>query len=274
VKFVPVLAVFLVAVASPEATAQPRQRVVVLPISPSEPALAMLAGTVAEQVASELSRSPELEVVSASDIAVTIGIERQKELLGCAETRDQCMTEMSAALGAPWILSGSLGRAGDRYRLDLKLLRSSDGKAVFRSGESLQKESEVFDAVTRLVAAVRPAMGLSGPSGPSFSTVAPWVLTGLGVAAAGTGAVLLGEANGVKQQLSDPTSRATLTWTQATQAYSQSTTWNTTGEVLVIAGGAAIVGGLVWWLLSPADSGPPRVTVFPTGAGLSIAGTL
>jgi TolB-like protein len=250
-------------------------RVVILPFGFSEPKLSMLAETMAEQVASELARSGRVEAMGSNDLKVLLGVERQKQLLGCAEGADQCLAEVSAALGAPWLVTGSIARVGHSVRVDLKLLRSSDGKAAFRAGETLGDEGQLFDAVTRLVAALIPATeDRPGESRPTsgFLRVAPWVVVGLGVASAAGGAVLLGQANTVKQQLSTIEGRATLTFSEATLAVSRAQGWNTGGIVLLSAGGVVALGGALWFALLRLGSAPSPVAVVPTPAGLAIVG--
>lgn len=67
-------------------------------------------------------------VVSQRDLAATIGLERQRQLLGSCD--DSCMAELAAALGTDTLLVGDLGLLGSSYTLSLKLIRSSDGSVL------------------------------------------------------------------------------------------------------------------------------------------------
>jgi TolB-like protein len=256
------------------AWAAEKPRVAVLPFTSTEGATRALAESITEQVATELAASGRVEAVGSSDMAVLLGIERQKQLLGC-DADSTCVAEMSAALGAPWLLTGSLARAGKTLRLDVKLLRSSDGKAVFRSGESLDDESELFRAVSRLVHALLPAMGLSEPSraGPSFSSVGPWVVTGLGLAAVGVGIGFFANARTLKASLIDPGQLAAQQFSVAQRNVSMVNTSNTVGEVAVIGGGVVALGGLTWFIINRMSPGT-SVAVVPTGAGVALVGAL
>ena len=251
-----------------------KPRVAVLTFTSSSSETKALAGTIAEQVASELTGSGRIDAIGSSDVALLLGVERQRLLSGCDE-QNACMVEVSAALGAPWLLTGNLGRAGKTLRLDVKLLRASDGKAIFRSGESLQDESEVFSAVARLVNALLPSLGVNEttPSGGGLLSAAPWIVAGLGVGATATGAGFLYEAKRVGAQLEDPQALAQYSYTQATRAIAQVNNWNTTGEVLLVSGGVAALGGLAWFLIAHFVPGA-SVAIVPTGAGLTLTGVL
>lgn len=127
-----------------------RPRVVVIGVSASNEKLKQVGATIAEQILTELGRTERVEAMGASDVQAVLGLERQKQVLGCTEASSSCLAEISSALGAPWLVSGTLGQLGKAMRLDLKLIRVRDGKAVFRDGKVLKDESEVFDAVTEM----------------------------------------------------------------------------------------------------------------------------
>src|SRR5439155_17203807 len=58
-------------------------------------------------MAAELGRYERVRVISSREIAMLLGVERQKELLGCHD--DACTTQLAGALGAEKILSGQIG---------------------------------------------------------------------------------------------------------------------------------------------------------------------
>lgn len=130
-----------------------RERVVSLGFTPADASLKALATALSDTLVTELSRGTTLDLVGPQDIATALGLERQRQLMGCNEDSN-CLTEMSAALGAPWIVSGSVLRLGKTVRLDVKLVRSADGTAVFRDGRTVKSEGEVVDAVADLAYAL------------------------------------------------------------------------------------------------------------------------
>ena len=56
-----------------------------------------------------------------ADNGSMLGIERQKQLVGCGEDSSSCMAELSGALNARYVLGGSVSRFGDALQLNLPL---------------------------------------------------------------------------------------------------------------------------------------------------------
>jgi TolB-like protein len=158
------------------AHAAEKSRVVMLNVNASTPKLDTLASAVTEQVMTELNETGRIDVVGSSDLAAVLGLERQKQLLGCSEQSTSCLAELSSALGAPWLVLGTLAQAGKALRLDLKLIRADDGKAVWRSGKSLKDEGEVFDVVSALTKSLVEA--LKPPTLAEVTTSGPPAVVG------------------------------------------------------------------------------------------------
>jgi len=113
-----------------------------------EPALADLLSEVA---LTEAARFKALEVVGQSDVAALLGHERQQELLGCQDD-SRCMAPIAGALGADYLLVGSIGRIGASTRVDLKIVDLHLARVVAREGETVSGRDEaVVEAVQRAV---------------------------------------------------------------------------------------------------------------------------
>lgn len=69
-----------------------------------------------------------LEVITAAQIATLIGFERQKQMAGCSE--ESCMAELVDALGADAVITGSLGRFGQRFQVNVKAVRANNAKPL------------------------------------------------------------------------------------------------------------------------------------------------
>ena len=63
-------------------------------------------------ITSEVQRRGFFQVISQQDIATMLGLERQKQLMGCADDSTSCLAELSGALGARFVMSGTLTRLG------------------------------------------------------------------------------------------------------------------------------------------------------------------
>ncbi|MBK7861470.1 MAG: hypothetical protein IPJ65_23215 [Archangiaceae bacterium] len=83
------------------------------------------------------SANVKFKVYSQADLERVISIERQQQLIGCAD--ESCLTELAGALGARFIVSGRLDRFGDRYVLVAGLYDSNSPST------SVQSRREVTD---------------------------------------------------------------------------------------------------------------------------------
>ncbi len=241
---------------SAAAGAAEKPRVVVLAIGASSETLKPIAASVAEQLLTELGRTGRLEVMGTSDVSAVLGLERQKTMLGCTDQSSSCLAEISAALGAPWLVTGNLAQLGKAMRVDVKLIRAKDGKAVFRDGRNVKDESEIFDIVSEMAKRMVESMGLPAPEpaapvakapdapkatfvtpspAPTSSPapgvtqaavapgprVAPWVVTGLGAAALALGGIALSSGLGARSSTLDAVrANAGSPSTSATPSYS------------------------------------------------------
>jgi TolB-like protein len=159
-----VLAVALLAGSAParaEAPKRPRLAVLGLrAISVDEAKVDLLS----EVALTEASRFPSLDVMGRSDVAAILGFERQRQLLGCKEDA-ACMAELGGALGADYLLVGSLGRIGNLLRLDLRLLDPRKARVLGRFGESIEgEEDRLLTALQRGVAELVGPIGGAPPA--------------------------------------------------------------------------------------------------------------
>ncbi len=251
-----------------------RSRLVVLGIAPSSPALKPIAESINEQVLTDLGREARLDVLGTSDVQAVLGLERQRQLLGCSDS-SSCLVEISGALGAPWLVSGSLAKFGRATRVDLKLLRTRDGKVVFRDGQTFKDDSEVFEAVSVLVAKLLKAVDFtegatpdapvvdsnakpipdepppaiaSAPSTPAPSnSTGKWVVGGVGLAAVLAGGFVCGL--GFANYDSTKARRADLEYSAAQSSYAAANSLKLAGGIIGGAGLAAVGAALVWFLL-------------------------
>lgn len=86
------------------------------------------ASFIVEHLAQELS-DEGAQVVSAQDLTVMLGLERQRQLMGC--TGGKCVTELTGTLGVDALVTGNVARvSGERYQLNLRMLDASSGLRV------------------------------------------------------------------------------------------------------------------------------------------------
>src|SRR5207248_3217749 len=84
-------------------------------------------------ITTDLAQKKIFDVVSSKDFQTLLGMERQKAALGCGADSSSCLSELAGALGARFVLSGSLARLGDTYQLSLQTLDSTKAQPIGRS---------------------------------------------------------------------------------------------------------------------------------------------
>ncbi len=195
----------------------------------------------------ELGESGRFETIGSSDLATLLGLERQKALMNCKD-ESGCMAELSASLGAPWVVTGKLTRAGRVTRLDLKLIHTTDGQVAWRGGRELADESDIFGAVRSMVPSIAQTID---PVAPSQVRAAPLVLSGAGLLGVLVGGGLSFFTWNDARQYAAPGYR----WPAGTPVDSvlarqqSANTTITIGLSVAAVGGAALISGLLWYFL-------------------------
>jgi hypothetical protein len=102
----------------------------------------------AEHLANQLT-GRGLQVTTSKQIATVLGMERQRQLLGCSEDAAACLTELANALGADAILSGEVGKLdGCSVQLNLKVLASDTGAVLATSSLRATGAADALDQLT------------------------------------------------------------------------------------------------------------------------------
>jgi hypothetical protein len=162
-----------------------------------------------EFLAEQLS-SRGLRVLTARDIAAVVGVERQRQLLGCQESG--CSFEIAGALGADGVITGDLGLLEGAYVWTVKVLAAQDGTVLAsrsaRSSSARALRDGLQQAAADLTRQLSTRLGRkdldaggavdAGREGALGGAAPGGGLRGLAWAPATLGAVLLG-AGGVLQ---------------------------------------------------------------------------
>ncbi|MFT3711121.1 MAG: hypothetical protein QM817_26125 [Archangium sp.] len=131
------------------------------------------ASALGNAMAAELDRRGFFEIISANDIRTLLGVERQKELLGCGDSN--CTAELSGAIGARFVLQATLTKLGNSMQLSIQMLDTSKAQAVARS---LRLAKDTRQLVSLLPWALAEATATPMPPAPS--KVLPWTLIAAG----------------------------------------------------------------------------------------------
>lgn len=216
----------------------------------------------------EALRQQGLKVVTAQDIATLLGMERQKQLLGCDESSASCMAELAAALGAEATLVVNLARFDDgSFRGLAKLLSSRDGSVLssvkLDSGDEKRLIDALEAAAAPLAAVLKPRGALEKPAVSRFW----WIPAALGVVGAGVGTALLVDARAQYDAIPGTASRL-----EAEGLAERGEGSQFVGGLALGVGAGLLVTGAVM-ALWPASPVTPQVALSPQGATLGLRGS-
>jgi hypothetical protein len=236
-----------------------------------------------EYVAQQMAAAG-LAVTSPKQVASLLGLERQRQLLGCSQESTSCTAEMAAALGVDGIVQGEVVKLeSGGFQVSLKVLWSRDGRplTVFTGrGEDEPALLDLMGRGARLMSddltqgdwvrlTVTPASHTIIPSSPL--RVAAWVSFGVGVAALAGGTVGIVRSTTLAEQLR---TGSFVSLGEARAVASDGNTMQVMGGVLLGVGAAALGAGVVMFLLgtSGAPAAAPTVMFSPGGLSLGFVG--
>jgi hypothetical protein len=147
-----------------------------------------LATFYADQLAGAM-RARGVRVLSASDIVALVGLERQRQLLGCGDSG--CIAEIGNALGCDGALLVSFAKLDDSLRAHLRIISIKDAKVLVETRVDEVGERAFADALER--AAFDLTTPWVGPLEPRAPPGVGWVWA-TGIASLVTAAVGVGFA--------------------------------------------------------------------------------
>jgi len=125
---------------------------VVVPDLEAQGVDADLAANLTNVILTRLSQLPNLEIVARQDLANLLDQEKQRQLVGCGDDA-ACLSDLAGALDAGLLVTGTVGKVGERYLLSLALLDTTNAKLIRRvSREALLVDSLVTAANEATVA--------------------------------------------------------------------------------------------------------------------------
>jgi hypothetical protein len=101
-----------------------------------------------------------LQVTSPREVAAILGVERQRELLGCAE-QNGCLAEIANALGVDGLVLGDLARVGRSFQVNVKIIAAQSGRRLATFSASVDAEGELVSTLTRAAAELARDLRLS-----------------------------------------------------------------------------------------------------------------
>jgi hypothetical protein len=224
-----------------------------------------MAGYAEDRLANRLAERG-FKVTTSADLQALLGMERQRQLLGCSD-ESMCSTEIGAALGVPLMVVGRVSKIEERFDLDLRVIRQRDGLVIARDArgiEGLKRLAELMEAAGDSLAKQLE------PKTPFAWRL--WVPLSLGVLAGGAGAGLwvYADTEHTGWITRDPTRTRKLKGLTAIDAELQRlNTFRVAGMVAVSVGITLVVVGVVWNAVVP--SLPVSVVMVPTTGGATVS---
>ncbi len=214
-----------------------------------------------------LTKNDDLSIVTARDISQVLGMERQRELLGCGTTN--CVAELAGAMGADAMLSGTVAKSDRSITMVLRAIRANDASELVSATIRVDNEDALQDWIEanakefgeQLVAKYR-GVARTRSFGPS--AVPRITVLAAGVVLAGAGAITRGLAEGPASQLRN-VSKAQPIDIPSTAA--QGRVLESAGNVMLGVGGAAIVTAAILFVVQRPE---PSVAFIATPAGVAV----
>lgn len=227
------------------------------------------------------------EVITENEIRALIGIERQKQLMGCSEDEGSCMAELADALGAEVVLLGDVSKVGSVIQVNVKLLDAQKAAPLASHQGSLDREEDVFAELDRAAALLADAAArstgrtlrpdqarlqrLQAAQSRRALRKSAWIPFTLGAVAAVAGGVSYGISQQRYFELTDARQRHTLANAASLRdSGAQLQALGVAGLGLAAAG--LVTGGWMLWL-GQEPSITPSVGVSSTGAAVMIEGS-
>jgi len=219
-----------------------------------------MANLITELILDQVSRYGKYTVIGQKDLDKMLSWEQSKQLRGCNDT--QCLVQIAGALGAEYYIEGSIGVMGDLYLVSLKYIDAINVKVLERSTEKVKKdENVVMSTVERQVEALL-SVALAGnvkdlAGGKGGVQLKPMEKWGIGLTASGAGVAVIGGIMTLMASKSADEMRNATDPKEITDAAHKVDAYNAAAVTMYTVGGAAVVTGVVLWVLGATEK--PRI---------------
>ncbi len=130
------------------------EKLVFLGLQPGGGVSEEAAKALSESVQSELTKLGAYSVLSTSDLSTMLGIERQKQLMGCSESSVSCMAELAGALNSKRAITGNVTRIDAEVILNVSLIDPQNAAPIARVARRISVGASlapVYDALSDVV---------------------------------------------------------------------------------------------------------------------------
>lgn len=206
------------------------------------------ARIVRDEIAVDMSRDQRLDVLSTEDLRRVVSVEVEKKALGCDE--QSCLTEMGQALGARYIVHGSVALLGSTTIIHLNLFDTEASRSIARETAEAKRADDLLPELRAALARIRarmmgapasPALSVRDDSGLSGLAIVGGVAGGVGLLVLGAGALLMGLAAPTFYDVTPPPEGPSPADRVAAQGQGQIGTGLLVGGAVVGAAGGALL---------------------------------
>jgi TolB-like protein len=122
--------------------------VIVLDLKPTnaDPETARL---ITDLVAVSLGRTRAFQVLTSEDVRSVVALEAEKHAMGCDDA--SCLAEIAGAMGADFVVHGSVGALGELFVVNLNLFDSQMAKSVGRESAQVRDRAELPGAIDAMM---------------------------------------------------------------------------------------------------------------------------
>lgn len=172
----------LLSTSAPSSSSEKQEKPALLVLDPvGEPDEEALRKQVAVVVSGVAARGDRARVYSAADVAQLAALAVDQQLTGCSS--EACLAEVGDALGARYVVFGTVRTVAGQRRLELRLFDVTDSNIVARADTAARDKAALLDATPAL------AEELFADVFPKTPLLERAVVVG-GVVTAGVGAVV------------------------------------------------------------------------------------
>lgn len=234
------------------------------------------AAAFSDAVVGALEERELFQVIAAKDVQTLQSAARMRQLAGaCANEGEGCAVDLGGALGARFVLTGSLTGYGDTYELSLQMVDTQKSRRVGQSSR-LAHDLETL----RLLVPYAAAEATGSPLPPPASRWGQYTAIVSGAAMVVAGGFLGMYAIAQEKNLNDELcpggatgGACSGTQLRSLSFYRQQDTLigheKSVGLGLMVGGAALAAAGLA---LMPPPEGGPRVAVVPQDHGMAVVG--
>lgn len=236
-----------------------------------------LAEFYADHLAQALRREG-FKVVTASELTALLSLERQKQLLGCAEDAAACVAELGAAMGCDGVLLVNLAKLEDLYRGNLKIVGTQQNNIVSEVSVEATGQKALLRELDE--GAKRLAGGIPHAARPEVTAVTAvssgvrqywWIPAAVGVVGGAVGTVGFVSSSEQHRLLKTELAESGVT-SEAYAVANRGKAMQTMGWVGMGVAAAGIVG--LGAILLFGKESPVAVAVGPAGATLTLKANL